>query len=53
MSDILWIDNTGNVAVWFMNGATISSSAGLWGPSLQGNLEPIRRASDGSLGNRP
>jgi len=27
-SDIFWIDNTGNTAVWFMNGGTISSSAG-------------------------
>jgi hypothetical protein len=24
-ADILWIDNTGNVAAWFMNGTTISS----------------------------
>jgi len=29
MSDILWIDNTGNVAVWLMNGTTVASSAGL------------------------
>jgi hypothetical protein len=28
MSDILWIDGSGDVAVWFMNGATISSTAG-------------------------
>jgi hypothetical protein len=28
-SDILWIDNAGNVAIWFMNGAPISSTAGL------------------------
>jgi hypothetical protein len=26
-TDILWIDNTGNVAMWLMNGATIASSA--------------------------
>ena len=25
MSDILWIDKTGNVAVWFMNGKAVSS----------------------------
>ena len=25
MSDILWLDNLGNVAIWFMNGATVSS----------------------------
>ncbi len=25
-ADILWIDNTGNVAAWFMNGTTVSSS---------------------------
>jgi hypothetical protein len=24
-ADILWIDNTGNVAAWMMNGTTISS----------------------------
>jgi len=28
-SDILWIDGTGNVAIWFMNGATIASTTGL------------------------
>jgi hypothetical protein len=27
-SDILWIDGSGDVAVWFMNGSAISSSAG-------------------------
>lgn len=26
-SDILWVDNTGNVSVWFMNGTTVSSTA--------------------------
>jgi len=29
MSDILWMDGTGNLAIWFMNGSTIASSAGL------------------------
>jgi len=29
MSDILWIDGTGNVAIWFMNGATIASTSSL------------------------
>jgi hypothetical protein len=28
MSDILWIDGSGDVAVWFMNGPTIASTAG-------------------------
>jgi len=28
-SDILWADGSGNLAVWFMNGATIASTAGL------------------------
>jgi hypothetical protein len=28
MSDILWIDNAGNVAVWFMSGRTVASIAG-------------------------
>jgi FG-GAP repeat len=28
-SDLLWRDTSGNTAMWFMNGATISSSAGL------------------------
>jgi serralysin len=28
-SDILWIDGSGNMAIWFMNGATIASSANL------------------------
>jgi hypothetical protein len=28
MSDILWIDKSGNVEVWFMNGAQVSSTAG-------------------------
>jgi hypothetical protein len=29
MSDILWTDGSGDVAIWFMNGATIASTAGL------------------------
>jgi len=29
MSDILWVDGTGNVAIWFMNAATIASTASL------------------------
>jgi len=29
MSDILWVDGSGNVAIWFMNGATIASTANL------------------------
>ena len=28
-SDILWRDTSGDVAVWLMNGATVSQSAGL------------------------
>ena len=27
--DILWRDNSGNLAMWLMNGATVSSSAGI------------------------
>ena len=27
MSDLLWRDTSGNTAMWFMNGATISSTA--------------------------
>ena len=30
MSDILWLDTSGNVAIWLMNGTTVlPSSAGL------------------------
>ena len=29
MSDLLWRDNVGNTAVWFMNGVTASSTAGV------------------------
>jgi hypothetical protein len=29
MSDILWTDTSGDLAIWFMNGSTISSTAGL------------------------
>jgi FG-GAP repeat len=28
-SDILWTDTSGNVAIWFMNGANIASTASL------------------------
>jgi hypothetical protein len=28
-SDILWHDNSGNTAIWFMNGLQIGSTAGL------------------------
>jgi hypothetical protein len=27
-SDIFWIDNTGNTAVWFINGGMIAPTAG-------------------------
>jgi hypothetical protein len=27
MSDLLWRDNSGNTSMWFMNGATVSSTA--------------------------
>ena len=27
MSDLLWRDNRGNTAMWFMNGTTIASTA--------------------------
>jgi hypothetical protein len=29
MSDILWHDTSGDVAIWFMNGATVSQSSGV------------------------
>jgi hypothetical protein len=29
MSDILWIDASGDLAVWFMNGLSVSSTAAL------------------------
>ena len=29
MSDLLWRDTSGNTAMWFMNGTTIASTAGL------------------------
>ena len=29
MSDILWRDTSGDVAIWFMNGTTIASGTGL------------------------
>ena len=28
-SDILWRDNSGNVAIWFMNGAQVTQFAGV------------------------
>ena len=28
MSDILWQDNSGDIAVWLMNGVTISAAGG-------------------------
>jgi hypothetical protein len=28
-SDILWRDSSGDIAIWYMNGTTISSGAGL------------------------
>jgi len=28
MSDILWIDTSGDAAIWFMNGTTVSSGMG-------------------------
>jgi hypothetical protein len=27
MSDLLWLDTNGNIAMWFMNGVAVSSSA--------------------------
>jgi hypothetical protein len=29
MSDLLWRDTSGNMAMWFMNGTTVSSGAGV------------------------
>jgi hypothetical protein len=29
MSDILWQDTSGDIGIWFMNGATVSSGVGL------------------------
>jgi len=29
MSDILWIDTSGDAAIWFMNGTTVTSGVGL------------------------
>jgi hypothetical protein len=29
MSDLLWRDTSGNTAMWFMNGTTIASTAGI------------------------
>ena len=29
MSDLLWRDTTGNTAMWFMNGVTVASTAGV------------------------
>jgi hypothetical protein len=29
MSDLLWRDNLGNTAMWFMNGTTVASTAGV------------------------
>ena len=44
MSDILWIDGSGNVAIWFMNGATVASTAGLGsvGTTLAGPIAQRR-----------
>jgi hypothetical protein len=42
MSDVLWRDTSGNVAVWFMNGTTILNpdTAGV------GNVPPIWTIQD-------
>jgi hypothetical protein len=29
MSDLLWRDTSGNTAIWFMDGTTIASTAGV------------------------
>jgi hypothetical protein len=29
MADILWQDNLGNTAIWFMSGTTVASTAGV------------------------
>jgi hypothetical protein len=29
MSDILWLDQSGDLGIWFMNGLSVSSYAGL------------------------
>jgi hypothetical protein len=29
MSDILWRDTSGDAAIWFMNGTTVTSGVGL------------------------
>jgi hypothetical protein len=39
MADILWQDNLGNTAIWFMSGTTVASTAGV------GNIPPTGRWS--------
>jgi hypothetical protein len=28
-ADLLWLDTSGNIAMWFMNGTTVASAAGI------------------------
>jgi hypothetical protein len=43
MSDILWRDTNGNVAMWFMSGAQVSSAAGV------GNLSTVWSIQGGNV----
>jgi hypothetical protein len=42
-SDLLWRDAGGNTAIWFMNGATIASTAVI-GDMGRGSLGPVARS---------
>ena len=40
-SDIFWIDSSGNIAVWFMNGGTIASTAGYGNVGTTWNVQAV------------
>jgi hypothetical protein len=43
MTDLLWQDNLGNTAIWFMNGTAVTSTGGLGGTSKNSELREFVR----------
>jgi hypothetical protein len=41
MSDIAWIDGSGNVAIWFMNSTTVASTAAVGNVGTSWQLQAL------------
>ncbi len=45
-SDLLWRDNSGNTAIWFLNGLQVSSTASLGNIPTSWTIQEVARRAD-------